>query len=84
MGLMGYARTEDIPRALANSATPVLSVLVDHILSALRMQCKSHKREGPSHRENFVQELWPEQDHDLNDDIHKKVATFIEKYLQFQ
>jgi hypothetical protein len=60
MGFMGYARTEDIPLALANSATPVLSVLVDHIWSALMMQCKSHKREWLYDRENFVKEVWPE------------------------
>lgn len=27
IGLMGYAATDDIPQATANSATPVLSVL---------------------------------------------------------
>jgi hypothetical protein len=38
-------------------------------------------REGLYGRENFAQEVWPELVHDLNDDFHKSVATFIEKYF---
>jgi hypothetical protein len=83
MGLMGYARTEDIPQALANSDPQVLSVLVDHIWSALRMQCKSHKREWFYDRENFVKEVWPEKGHDLNDDIQKGLQHSLRNTSNF-
>jgi predicted esterase len=84
IGLMGYARTKVIPQATANSATLVLSVVggSDLVCPQDAVQ-RSHKREGLYDRENFVQEVWPDQGNYLKDDIQKWVATFIEKYLQF-
>jgi predicted esterase len=82
IGLMGYARTDNILQAPANSETPVLSVIggLDLLCPQNGVQ-KSHKQEGLYDRKNFVQEVWPLQNHHMNEDIHKRVAAFVEKYL---
>jgi predicted esterase len=60
IGLISYVRSDDIPKAPANSATPVLSVVggSDLVCPQDAVQ-RSHKREGLYDRKNFVQEVWP-------------------------